>query len=52
MGKRWIPLESNPDVFNDFSAKIGAPVEEYAFCDVYGMDEVCFLLLGSCVGRP
>lgn len=45
-------MESNPDVFNDFSAKIGAPVEEYAFCDVYGMDEVCFLLLGSCVGRP
>lgn len=47
MGKRWIPLESNPDVFNDFSAKIGAPVEDYAFCDVYGMDEVFFLLPSS-----
>jgi hypothetical protein len=33
-------LESNPDVFNDFSTKIGAPVESYSFCDVYGMDEV------------
>lgn len=40
MGKRWVPLESNPDVLNDFAARIGAPIEEYAFCDVYGMDEV------------
>ena len=40
MGKRWVPLESNPDVLNAFAKKIGAPAEQYAFCDVLGMDEV------------
>lgn len=40
MGKRWVPLESNPDVLNAFAKKIGAPVDKYEFCDVLGMDEV------------
>jgi hypothetical protein len=40
MGKRWVPLESNPDVLNEFANAIGAPTTQYAFCDVLGMDEV------------
>ena len=40
MGKRWLPLESNPDVLNDFVQKIGYSTKSYAFCDVFGLDEV------------
>jgi len=40
MGKRWLPLESNPDVLNTFSSKLGLNVVDYAFCDIYGLDEV------------
>ena len=40
MGKRWIPLESNPDVLNDFSQKLGLDVSQYSFCDVFGLDPV------------
>ncbi|KAF8768749.1 hypothetical protein HU200_007308 [Digitaria exilis] len=38
MGKRWIPLESNPDVMNQFMWGLGVP-EEVQFCDVYGLDD-------------
>ena len=40
MGKRWLPLESNPDVLNDFVQKLGFDISKYAFCDVFGLDEV------------
>ena len=40
MGKRWLPLESNPEVLNEFAAKVGMKSEEYRFCDVYGLDPV------------
>ena len=40
MGKRWLPLESNPDVLNDFVQKLGYSTKSYAFCDVFGLDEV------------
>jgi ubiquitin carboxyl-terminal hydrolase L3 len=40
MGKRWVPLESNPDVLNEFAKKIGARADKYIFHDVYGFDEV------------
>lgn len=39
--KKWIPLESNPDVLNEFGAKIGLDVSKFSFCDVFGLDEVC-----------
>eukprot|EP00892_Ulva_mutabilis_P001744 jgi/Ulvmu1/11570/UM079_0013.1 len=38
MGKRWVPLESNPAVINDYIAHLGAPVEQIGFRDVYGVD--------------
>lgn len=48
-GKRWVPLEANPDVLNSFALKLGAVniggTEShhsgggYSFQDVYGLDE-------------
>jgi len=40
MGKKWLPLESNPDVLNDFTSRLGLDVSKYSFHDVYGLDEV------------
>ncbi|RLM60931.1 ubiquitin carboxyl-terminal hydrolase isozyme L3-like [Panicum miliaceum] len=39
MGKRWIPLEANPDVMNQFMWGLGVPEGEVQFCDVYGLDD-------------
>ncbi|CAL4886329.1 unnamed protein product [Urochloa decumbens] len=39
MGKRWIPLEANPDVMNQFIWGLGVPEGDAQFCDVYGLDE-------------
>lgn len=38
--KKWIPLESNPDVLNDFAQKLGMDTSGFAFTDVYGLDAV------------
>ncbi|KDR71856.1 hypothetical protein GALMADRAFT_253635 [Galerina marginata CBS 339.88] len=38
-GGRWIPLESNPDVFNLWSKKAGVLANSAHFEDVYGLDE-------------
>ncbi len=40
MGKRWIPLEANPDVLTRFAGKLGLDTKKLQFCDVYGLDEV------------
>ena len=40
MGKKWLPLESNPDVLNDFTAALGLDVSKHSFHDVFGLDEV------------
>ncbi|CAK8671729.1 ubiquitin carboxyl-terminal hydrolase isozyme L3-like [Clavelina lepadiformis] len=34
---RWMPLESNPDVMNQFIANLGVS-RQYQFTDVYGLD--------------
>lgn len=39
MTKKWIPLESNPDVLNTYASNIGLDLAGHAFCDVYGLDE-------------
>lgn len=39
MGKRWIPLEANPDVMNQFMWGLGVPEGDVQFCDVYGLDD-------------
>ncbi|PWN51474.1 cysteine proteinase [Violaceomyces palustris] len=45
---KWIPLESNPDLFNLWSEKMGLNLFDYRFHDIYGMDEE----LLSLVPRP
>ncbi|KAK4262559.1 hypothetical protein QN277_028107 [Acacia crassicarpa] len=37
--KRWLPLEANPDVMNQFLWGLGLPENEAECCDVYGLDE-------------
>ncbi|XP_062219810.1 ubiquitin carboxyl-terminal hydrolase 3-like isoform X2 [Phragmites australis] len=39
MGKRWTPLEANPDVMNQFMWGLGVPEGGAQFCDVYGLDD-------------
>lgn len=34
----WVPLESNPDMLNEFAKKVGMP-STYGFVDVFGTDE-------------
>ncbi|KAL6651845.1 hypothetical protein ACP70R_010770 [Stipagrostis hirtigluma subsp. patula] len=37
-GERWPPLESSPDVFNQFMWSLGVPEDAAEFHDVYGLD--------------
>ncbi|XP_010240577.1 ubiquitin carboxyl-terminal hydrolase 3 isoform X2 [Brachypodium distachyon] len=37
-GDRWPPLESSPEVFNQFMWSLGVPQGEAEFHDVYGLD--------------
>ncbi|KAJ3765692.1 peptidase C12, ubiquitin carboxyl-terminal hydrolase [Lentinula raphanica] len=36
---RWIPLESNPEVFNSWASKAGVDTAESQFSDIYGLDQ-------------
>lgn len=38
--KLWIPIEANPDVYEDFAHKLGVTSYQYQFHDVFGLDEV------------
>ncbi|XP_039002396.1 ubiquitin carboxyl-terminal hydrolase 3-like [Hibiscus syriacus] len=37
--KRWLPLEANPDVMNQFLWNLGIPETVTECCDVYGLDD-------------
>ncbi|EPS72648.1 hypothetical protein M569_02112 [Genlisea aurea] len=37
--KRWLPLEANPDVMNQFLWGLGVAEDEVQCFDVYGLDE-------------
>ncbi|XP_066346250.1 ubiquitin carboxyl-terminal hydrolase 3-like [Miscanthus floridulus] len=37
-GERWPPLESTPEVFNQFMWSLGVPDDDVEFHDVYGLD--------------
>ncbi|XP_043715376.1 ubiquitin carboxyl-terminal hydrolase 3-like [Telopea speciosissima] len=37
--KKWLPLEANPDIMNQFLRGLGLPVDEAEFYDVYGLDD-------------
>lgn len=34
----WIPLESNPEVFNSYANSLGCSTSAYAFTDIWGLD--------------
>ncbi|KAG0527998.1 hypothetical protein BDA96_06G281000 [Sorghum bicolor] len=38
-GERWPPLESTPEVFNQFMWSLGVPEDDVEFHDVYGLDD-------------
>ncbi len=41
-GKRWQPLEANPDVLNNFAKGLGVDqAQPFSFTDVLGLDQVC-----------
>lgn len=46
MPKKWLPLESNPEVMTEFAGKIGLDVSRHAFHDVLGLDPE----VGRCSG--
>jgi ubiquitin carboxyl-terminal hydrolase L3 len=37
--KRWFPLESNPDVMNSYSKKLGFPTDKYQWVDILSTEE-------------
>jgi hypothetical protein len=54
MGKKWIPLEANPEVLNEFAKKLGVTSQSFEFTDVYGLDPVSLpscCLLAECGQR-
>jgi len=36
---RWIPLESNPELFNNWAHKVGLVESDSEFVDIYGLDD-------------
>lgn len=40
--RNWIPLESNPEVLNEYAGKLGVDLaaSQLQFCDVFSLDEV------------
>ncbi|EGF99041.1 uncharacterized protein MELLADRAFT_40503 [Melampsora larici-populina 98AG31] len=36
---RWLPLESNPEVMNEWSSALGLSIDSVSFTDIYGLDE-------------
>jgi len=41
----WVPLESNPELFNDWAHKVGLLESDAKFEDVYGLDDELLLLV-------
>ena len=39
MTKTWLPLESNPDVMNDYVSKMGLDLSKIQFHDVMSTEE-------------
>lgn len=47
MPKKWIPLESNPEVMTEFASRIGLDTKQYSFHDIFGLDEEVCTVHGS-----
>ncbi|EJU03798.1 peptidase C12 ubiquitin carboxyl-terminal hydrolase 1 [Dacryopinax primogenitus] len=44
-GNRWIPLESDPDIMNDWAQQLGLQTSVHSFQDVYGLDSELLALV-------
>ncbi|KAG8758823.1 ubiquitinyl hydrolase 1, partial [Ceratobasidium sp. 428] len=44
---KWIPLESNPEVFNAWAGKLGLSTAVHGFSDVYGLDPELLAMVPS-----
>jgi hypothetical protein len=40
--KKWVPIESNPEVFTNYAEALGYPTYAFSFHDVYALDEEQF----------
>jgi ubiquitin carboxyl-terminal hydrolase L3 len=36
---RWVPLESNPEIYSSWASSMGLNTDKYAFVDIYGLDD-------------
>jgi len=36
MVKKWVPLESNPEVMSEYCSKLGLDAAQHTFHDVFG----------------
>lgn len=35
---RWVPLEANPEIFQEWTGSLGLKPSQATFCDIYGLD--------------
>ncbi|GAY43623.1 hypothetical protein CUMW_075910 [Citrus unshiu] len=45
--KRWLPLEANPDIMNQFLWALLLPAEEAECYDVYGLDDELLAMVAT-----
>lgn len=38
-GLRWVPLESNPELYSSWASSMGLDTDKFAFVDIYGLDD-------------
>jgi len=44
--KHWFPLESNPDIMNNYIAKLGVKnTDQFCFTDVFGLDDELLMMV-------
>lgn len=39
-GKKWLPLESNPDLFRDYTERLGVIPTTIEFNEIFSLEEV------------
>jgi ubiquitin carboxyl-terminal hydrolase L3 len=45
--KRWFPLESNPNLLNDYISNLGFSTAHYSFVDVFSTEEWALQMIGQ-----
>ncbi|PWY98507.1 cysteine proteinase [Testicularia cyperi] len=42
---KWVPLESNPELFSEWSSAMGLDTSRFAFHDIFGLDEELLMMV-------